>query len=154
MIFNFLRIIVFIGLFCVSRVTSGKYSICSTKIFILVTCLENMLAIELMIWLRDWNPILEKSVKVKVTQSCPTLCNPMDYTFCGILPVRIQEWVAVPFCKGIFSTQGSNPGLPHCWWILYHKKATRKPKNTGVDSVSLLQISLTYESNQGLLHCR
>ena len=23
------------------------------------------------------------------------------------------EWVAVPFSKGIFPTQGSNPGLPH-----------------------------------------
>ena len=21
--------------------------------------------------------------------------------------------------QGIFPTQGSNPGLPHCWWILY-----------------------------------
>ena len=30
-----------------------------------------------------------------------------------------------------------------------------KPKNTGVDSLSLLQwIFLTQESNQGLLHCR
>ena len=25
-----------------------------------------------------------------------------------------------PFLQGIFSTQGSNPGLPHCRWILYH----------------------------------
>ena len=31
----------------------------------------------------------------------------------------------------------------------------RKPKNTGVDSLSLLQgIFLTQELNQGLLHCR
>ena len=22
--------------------------------------------------------------------------------------------------EGIFPTQGSNPGLPHCRWILYH----------------------------------
>jgi len=22
--------------------------------------------------------------------------------------------------QGIFPTQGSNPGLPHCRWILYH----------------------------------
>ena len=29
-----------------------------------------------------------------------------------------------------------------------------KPKNTGVGSLSLLQIFLTQESNQGLLHCR
>ena len=29
-------------------------------------------------------------VKVKVTQSCPTLCNPMDYL----------EWVVFPFSRG------------------------------------------------------
>ena len=39
-------------------------------------------------------------VKVKVTQSCPTLCDPMDYTFQGILQGRILEWVAVPFSTG------------------------------------------------------
>ena len=27
-------------------------------------------------------------LKVKVAQSCPTLCNPMDYTVHGILQVR------------------------------------------------------------------
>ena len=38
--------------------------------------------------------------KVKVVQSCPTLCDPMDYTVHGILPARILEWVAVPFSRG------------------------------------------------------
>ena len=36
-------------------------------------------------------------LKVKVTQSCPILCNPMDYTVPGILQARILEWVAIPF---------------------------------------------------------
>ena len=36
-----------------------------------------------------------------VTKSCPTLCNPMDYTppgssVHGILQARIPEWVAMP----------------------------------------------------------
>ena len=31
-------------------------------------------------------------VVVKVTQSCLTLCNPMDYTVHGILQARILEW--------------------------------------------------------------
>ena len=31
---------------------------------------------------------------VKVTQLCPTLCNPLDYTVQGILQARILEWVA------------------------------------------------------------
>ena len=38
--------------------------------------------------------------KVKVAQSCPTLCNPMDYTAHGILLTRILEWVAFLFSKG------------------------------------------------------
>ena len=38
-------------------------------------------------------------VKVKVTQSCPALCNPRDYT---ILQARILEWIAYPFSRGSF----------------------------------------------------
>ena len=39
-------------------------------------------------------------VRVKVTPSCPTLCNPMDYPVHGILQARILEWVAFPFSRG------------------------------------------------------
>ena len=39
-------------------------------------------------------------VKVKVAQSCPTLCDPMDYTVHGILQARVLEWVAFPFSRG------------------------------------------------------
>ena len=42
----------------------------------------------------------EDKVKVKVTQSCPTLCDPIDYTVHGILQARILEWVAFPFSRG------------------------------------------------------
>ena len=41
-------------------------------------------------------------VKVKVAQSCLTLCNPMDYTVNGILQARIPQWVAIPFSRGSF----------------------------------------------------
>ena len=40
------------------------------------------------------------SLKVKVTQSHLTLCDPMDYTVHGILQARILEWVAFPFSRG------------------------------------------------------
>ena len=39
-------------------------------------------------------------MKVKVTQWCPTLCDPVDYIVHGILQARILEWVAVPFSRG------------------------------------------------------
>ena len=38
----------------------------------------------------------------------------------GILQARILECIAIPFSRGIFLTQGSNPGLLHCKRILYH----------------------------------
>ena len=44
--------------------------------------------------------LLGRKVKVKVTQSYPTLCYPMDYTVHGILQARILEWVAFPFSRG------------------------------------------------------
>ena len=57
--------------------------------------------------------------------------------------------------QGIFPTQRSNPGLPHCRQILLPTEPPWKPKKTGVGSLSLLQrIFLTQESNQGLLHCK
>ena len=37
---------------------------------------------------------------MKVSQLCPTLWGPTDYTVHGILQARILEWVAVPFSRG------------------------------------------------------
>ena len=45
--------------------------------------------------------------------------NPQGFSVHGILQARILEWVAIPFSRGIFQTQGLNPGLPHCRQILY-----------------------------------
>ena len=75
---------------------------------------------------------------VKVAQSCLTLCEPMDYTVHGILQAKILKWVAFPFFRGIFPTQGSNPGLPHCRWILYQRshKGRKLVKNADSRAVS------------------
>ena len=63
-------------------------------------------------------------VYVLATQSCLTLCNPMDCSSPGSsvyqnLQARILEWVAILFSRGILPIQGLNPNLPHCRWILY-----------------------------------
>ena len=42
----------------------------------------------------------KSSLKVKVAQSCPALCDTMDYTVHGILQARILEWIAFPFSRG------------------------------------------------------
>jgi len=62
---------------------------------------------------------------VFITQSCPILCKPMDYSPPGscvyeILQVRILQWVNYSLLQRIFPTQGSNPGCLHCKWSLYH----------------------------------
>ena len=66
--------------------------------------------------------------EVKVAQSCPTLCDPRNYTVQGILQARILEWVAFLFSRGSSPTQGSNPGLPHCGWILYQLSHQGSPR--------------------------
>ena len=52
-----------------------------------------------------WIAVKGLKVKVLVTQSCPTLCDPMDCSppgssVPGILQARILEWVASPFSRG------------------------------------------------------
>ena len=74
---------------------------------------------------------LEKKwkVKVKVTQSCLTLCDLTDYTVHGILQVPSLQADSLPA-----EPQG-------------------KPKNTGVGSLSVLQrIFPTQKLNQGYLN--
>ena len=37
---------------------------------------------------------------IKVAQSCPTLCDLMDYTVLGILQARMLKWVAFSYSEG------------------------------------------------------
>ena len=51
--------------------------------------------------------------KVKVTQSCLTLCDPMDCSLAGssvhgILQARILEWVVVHFSRGSSQPRDGN----------------------------------------------
>ena len=55
-------------------------------------------------------------VKVKVDQSCPVLCDPMDSVH-GILQARLLEWVAFPFSRG--SSQPRDRTQVSHSWILY-----------------------------------
>jgi len=47
-----------------------------------------------------------------ISQSCPTLCDPMDCSppgssVHGIFQARILEWVTITFPRGMFPTQGT-----------------------------------------------
>ena len=99
-------------------------------------------------------PYLETGLlRVKVDQSCPTLCDLMGHIVHGILQARILEWVAFPFSRG--SSQPRDQIQVFCIaGRFFTSWATGKPKNSGVGSLSLLQrIFPTQKSNQGLLHC-
>ena len=56
-------------------------------------------------------------VKVKVAQSCPTLCNPVDSPWNS--PGKNTGVGSHSLLQGIFPTQGLNPGLLRCRQILY-----------------------------------
>ena len=55
---------------------------------------------------KKWREYTESKSKseIEVAQSCPTLCDPVDYSppgssVHGILQARIMEWVAIPFSR-------------------------------------------------------
>ena len=73
---------------------------------------------------------------LKVTQSCPTLCDPMDYTVNGILQARISEWVAFLFSRGS-SQPRIEPRSPALQVDSLPAEPQEKIKNIGVISLSL-----------------
>ena len=99
---------------------SLKFSMCSrsyNRLPTYVITLIGRITKCLTCWFEKW--------KVLIAQLYPTLCDPMDYSLpgssvYGIIQARILEWVAIPYSKGIFPTQGSNPGPLHYRWILFH----------------------------------
>ena len=83
------------------------------------------------------------ALKVKVAQSCPTLCDTMDYTVHGILQARILEWVAFPFSRGSSQlrdqTQVSHKGSQGILeWVAYpFSSRSSLPRNqTGVSCIA------------------
>ena len=118
-----------------SREASGRCSV--TYVFKVNSCL-----------------LLPQSLTMKATQSCLTVCNPMDYTVHGILQARILEWVTFPFSRDLLNP-GIEPRSPAWQADSFPAEPQGKPKNTGMGSLSLLQcIFPTLELNWGLLRCR
>ena len=66
------------------------------------------------------------------TQSCPNLCDPMNFSppgssVHGDSPGKNTGVDSHVLFQGIFPTQGSNPGFPHCRQTLYHLSHQGKP---------------------------
>ena len=65
-------------------------------------------------------------------QSCPTLCDPVDYSPARLLcpwnsPVKNTGVDCHILLQGIFPTQRWNTSLLHCRQILYHLSHKRTP---------------------------
>ena len=67
-----------------------------------------------------------------------------------------EDWSRLPFpSPGDLPNPGIEPRSPPLQANSLPTEPPRKPKNTEVGSLTLLQgIFLTQESNQGFLHCR
>ena len=68
-----------------------------------------------------------------VAELCATLCNPMDCSLPGFSVHgdslgKNTEVGCRALLQGIFPAQGSNSGLPHCRWILYHLSHQGSPR--------------------------
>ena len=77
-----------------------------------------------------------------VAQLCPTLCNPMDCSLPGSSvrgdsPSKNTGMGSHFLLQGIFSTQGSNPGLPRCRQILYQLSHLPMQKTQEMQILSL-----------------
>ena len=77
--------------------------------------------------------ILVCAVLCLVTQLYLPLCDPMDCSLPGSSvhgdsPGKNTGMGCHALLQGIFPTQGSNPGLPHCRWIPYHLSHQGSPR--------------------------
>ena len=63
-------------------------------------------------------------MKVKVAQLCPTFCDPIPCDSLG----QNTGVGSLSFLQGIFPTEGSISGLPHCRWIIYQLSHQEKFK--------------------------
>ena len=116
--------------------------------------------------------IMFNQVKVLATQSCLTLCDPMDC----MQPTRLlHPWNSpgkntVVGChsllQGIFPTHGLNLGLLHRRWMLYRLSHQRNPctlqwgRSLSIQStqqwdplVFVVNIDIAHDNNRSLFMC-
>ena len=94
-----------------------------------------------------------------VTQSCLTLCDPVDCSPQAPLTMafrRQEYWSGLPFpSPGDLPNPGIKPRSLAKHVDSLPSEPQGKPKNTGVGSLFFLQwIFLIQELNWGLLHCK
>ena len=84
---------------------------------------------------KNWTRITDQ---ITTKWSYLILCDPMDYTVHGILHTRTLEWAPL-LSPGDLPNPGIKPRSPALQADSLPAEPQRKPKNTGVASLSLLQ---------------
>ena len=94
----------------------------------------------------------ELCLLAKLLQSCPTLCNPMDYSppgfsVHGILQTRILEWVAI-----LSSRESSQPrDWTYVSWIgrqILYLQTTREAQRTLISATMLTKMNAAFKKKQ------
>ena len=73
------------------------------------------------------------NARVEVAQSCPILCEPMDYRVQGILQAGILEWVAFPFSRGCSQTRDRTQ-VSRIAGGFFTSRATKEAQRPGFNS--------------------
>ena len=98
---------------------------------------------------------LHMAVLCFIAQSCPTLCNHLDCSLPGSSvhkdsPSKNTGVGCHAHLQRIFPTQGSNPGHPHCTWILYHLSNQESPRILEWVAYSFFRTSPEYLPSPGI----
>ena len=106
---------------------------------------------------KDRNHDITYAVMCLVTRSCPTICSPMDCSTPGSFvhrdsPGHRTGVGCYALLQGIFPTQGSNLGLPHCRKILYHLSYQGIPISLTCGISNTIQMHLSMKKKQTHRH--
>ena len=122
-----------------------RFEGCRGNVFILLVVIWSKIEIkQFLVWLFVWGiQVLMVWVQPRfiqacallslVVQPCLTLCNPMDCSppgssVHGHSPGKNKRMNCHALFLGVIQTQGWNPGLPHCRWILYYLNHQGSPR--------------------------
>ena len=92
----------------------------------------------------------------EVTQSCPTLCDPMDYSLPrsfvrGIFQARVLEWVAISFSR-VFMQETWEFGMPCCKQFHFKTPPARESIVGSLEYIAVCFVSRWQNGNNDLLY--
>ena len=96
-----------------------------------------------------------KESESEVSQSCPTLCDPMDCSLSGssvhgIFQARVLEWIDISYSRGS-SDPGIEPGSPALQANALPSEPPGKPKHIFIHLYILLYVFFTFSEHYNIL---